>query len=145
MTTKRIGEMLIESGLMNKEKLAHALKIQEKDGGFLGKILVGCGFVTEEQVANHLMEQGDHDRAYLPLEKYEIDVTLLDTFPEEVCRKMGLLPVDRIANVLTIAVADDIGVKTFEQVKSLASDCDIILFITTLSELDQAFDKYFKK
>jgi hypothetical protein len=58
---------------------------------------------------------------------------------------LSLLPVDQIAHVLTITVADDLDDKTFEQVKSLAPDSDIKLFVTTLSKLEQAFDKYFKK
>lgn len=143
MAKKRIGELLIADGLLANEQLEKALEVQKKQGGFLGKILVELGFVTEEQVADHLMEQGGH--AYLPLGCYDIDHGLLDVFTEDICRGLGVLPVDKIGNVITVAVADDMDEETMENVKKIIPDGDIKVFITTLTELGEAFDKYFNK
>lgn len=140
MTKKKIGELLIEDGLIDQAQLTQALEIQKTEGGFLGKILVGLGYVSEEQVADHLMEQGGY--AYLPLGSYDIDVSLIADFPDNICQSLGFLPVDRIGKIVTIAVADDIIPDQLDKIKQYLEG-DIKVFVTTLTELEESFKKYF--
>ena len=50
----RLGEILVKSGLINKEQLLQVLKRQTQVGGQLGSILIDMGFITIEQLLNFL-------------------------------------------------------------------------------------------
>lgn len=55
---KRIGEMLMDDGIITKEQLEQALDIQKKDGAMLGAILVELAFIDEEILLDYLKKQG---------------------------------------------------------------------------------------
>ncbi|MGC3960224.1 MAG: hypothetical protein QM813_20550 [Verrucomicrobiota bacterium] len=44
--------------------------------------------------------------AYLPLDKYEIDIELARSFPMETCRRWGVLPFDRMSKSVMVATAN---------------------------------------
>lgn len=54
---KKIGELLIEKGIIDQEQLHKALGRQYKHGGLVGIILIEMGCVTEEQIVEVLAEQ----------------------------------------------------------------------------------------
>jgi MSHA biogenesis protein MshE len=53
----RIGDLLIEKGVITKEQLVEALKRQKESGQKLGKVLVDMGAITSEQAMEHLGQQ----------------------------------------------------------------------------------------
>ena len=55
--SKQLGELLIERGIITREKLDQALLVQKESGGLLGQILVKLGFVKEEEIAQSLTAQ----------------------------------------------------------------------------------------
>lgn len=61
---KRLGEVLIEKGVLSRKQLNAALKIQRKEGGLIGEILLKNGFVREEDIVNVLTQQ--QDCLYIP-------------------------------------------------------------------------------
>ena len=87
--TKRLGEILIENGLLTKKELKAALKIQKNEGGLIGQILLKNGFVNEGDIANALTQQEEY--LYIPTKaltlspKHKILIIatslLLSTFP----------------------------------------------------------------
>jgi type IV pilus assembly protein PilB len=142
MITKRIGEILIERGLINAKQLEKALAHQQEQGGLLGQILVQMGFVTEEEVALTLTAQ--YGFPYLPLENYEIDTELVASVPEQVARQYCLMPVDRIGNALTLAMADPSDVKAIEKIE-LLTKCVVQTFVSTPTDITKAIDRHYKK
>ena len=54
---RKLGEILIESGLITDEQLNHALSVQKTKKQRIGKLLVELGFVTKEQIAEALAEK----------------------------------------------------------------------------------------
>ena len=94
MVSKQLGELLIERGVLKKEELAKAVKIQKEKGGLLGTILVGLGYATEEQIAQAITVQ--YGFPYLPLASYEIDQNLINIIPENVARQYCLIGIDKI-------------------------------------------------
>lgn len=53
----RIGEMLLAENVITRDQLDEALKVQERDGGRLGVILVKLGFVESKVLADYLARQ----------------------------------------------------------------------------------------
>lgn len=139
--TKRIGEVLLERGVINHKQLEQALARQKSHGGLMGQILIELSFVNEEEIALALTAQ--YGFPYLPLENYEIDESLTSLLPEALARQYCLIAVDRIGNALTLAMADPSNVQAIEEVE-LRTKCVIQAFVSTPSDVKRAIEKHYK-
>ncbi len=139
--TKRLGEVLLERGVITKKMLDQALIYQKGHGGLLGQILIQLGSVSEEEIALALTAQ--YGFPYLPLENYEIDGGLTALIPEQVARQYCLIPIDRIGNALTLAMADPSNVQAIEDIEILTK-CVVQTFVSTPSDVNRAIEKYYK-
>jgi len=139
--TKRLGEVLLERGVITKKILDQALTYQKEHGGLLGQILIQLGSVTEEEIALALTAQ--YGFPYLPLDNYEIDGGLTVLIPEQVARQYCLIPIDRIGNALTLAMADPSNVQAIEDIEILTK-CVVQTFVSTPSDVNRAIEKCYK-
>ncbi len=138
--TKRIGEVLIERAVITRDQLDLALAKQKEEGGILGQILIQLGYVNETEIALALTAQ--YGFPYLPLESYEIDKSVMATVPVAIAKQYCLIPIDRIGNALTLAMADPTNVKAIEDVEAL-THCVVQTFVSTPSDIRRAVDKYY--
>ena len=97
---KRLGEILVEEGLIDVYQLQSALAHQKQWGGKLGQILVKLGFLTEEELLGFLSHY--FKIPYVNLRKVLIPPSIIKLVPEEVARKYNVLP---------LAVKEEIGRK----------------------------------
>ena len=141
LITKRIGEVLLERGLIDAQKLQKALLHQKEHGGLMGQILIELGFVTEEAIALALTAQ--YGFPYLPLENYEIDTMVTAAVPEQMARQYCLIPIDCIGNALTLAMADPSNVQAIEDIERLTK-CVVQTFVSTPSDIIRAIEKCYK-
>lgn len=142
ITTKQLGELLIERKVINQKQLEKALKLQEDQGGLIGEILVSLEFVKEEDIAHALTAQ--YGFPYLPLANYEIDTEVIKIIPENVARQYCIIPVDKISNNLTLAMSNPLNVQAVEDIELLTS-CVVQIFVSTATDIRKAVDKYYKK
>lgn len=138
--SKQIGELLVERKAITPEQLQHALKVQQEKGGLLGQILVSLGYATEEQVAQALTAQ--YGFPFLPLKNYSIENDLLKVVPENVARQYCLVPVDRIGDTLTVAMADPLNTRAVEDIEML-SHCSVQVFVSTISDVAEAIQRHY--
>ncbi len=139
--TKRIGEILLERGVVSHQQIEKALAHQKEHGGLMGQTLIQLGFVTEEEIALALTAQ--YGFPYLPLDNYDIDGGLIAVVPEQIARQYCLIPIDRIGNALTLAMADPTNLKAIEDIE-LMTKCVVQAFVSTPSDINQALDKHYK-
>ena len=97
---KRLGEILVEEGLIDVYQLQSALAHQKQWGGKLGQILVKLGFLTEEELLSFLSHY--FSIPYVNLKKVVIPPSIIKLVPEDVARKYNVLP---------LAVKEEIGRK----------------------------------
>ncbi|NLX18293.1 MAG: type II secretion system protein GspE, partial [Desulfobulbus sp.] len=57
MKYRKVGDILIDEGLISAVQLETALQTQKKQGGRLGNVLIKLGYVTEEQIIVALSKQ----------------------------------------------------------------------------------------
>jgi hypothetical protein len=57
MASKRLGEILMEHGIINQKQLTKALEVQTSKGGLLGIILVEMGYLKPKMLADYLESQ----------------------------------------------------------------------------------------
>lgn len=139
---KKLGELLVDRGIINHKQLEHSLKVQSEKGGLIGQILVGLGYATEEEIAQAITVQ--YGFPYLPLKGYEIDHEVINLIPEHVARQYGLIPIDKIGDTLTIAMSNPLNIQAVEDIE-LLTHCSVQVFVSTLTDLNEAVDRYYKK
>lgn len=140
--SKTIGQLLLEKGVIKQAQLDEGLKIQKERGGLLGQILAGLGYVTEEQIAQAITVQ--YGFPYLPLANYEMDEAAIKMVTENIARQYCLIPIDKIGNTVTIAMADPLNTQAIEDIE-LVTGCSIQIFVSTATDIKQAIDKFYKK
>lgn len=142
MVSKQLGELLLEKGIINDAQLEKALKIQKEKGGLIGQILVMLGYAKEEEIAQVLTVQ--YGFPYLPLESYEISADVIKLIPENVAKQYNLIAIDRIEGLLTISMSNPLNIQAVEDIEMLTS-CKIQVFISTMSDVNNAIKKYYSK
>ncbi|MBI4605581.1 MAG: hypothetical protein HY721_26755 [Planctomycetes bacterium] len=101
---RRIGEILVNEGVVSQEQVEAALDVQRKSGGLLGTILMDMGIVTESDIAKTISVQ--YQLPFICLANYELDEKLVGLFPREFLHKHKLLPFDKIGDTLLIMVSE---------------------------------------
>ena len=141
IVNKQLGELLIERGIINQHQLDKALTVQKEKGGLIGEVLVELGFAKEEDITQALTAQ--YGFPYLPLANYEINPEIVNIIPSRVARQYLLIPVDKVGNNLTLTMSNPLNVHAVEDVE-LLSGCSIQIFVSTLSDVKGAIEKYYK-
>ncbi len=138
---KQLGELLIERGVISKLQLDKALNVQKEKGGLIGEVLVELGFAKEEDITQALTAQ--YGFPYLPLANYDINPEIINIIPGRVARQYLIIPVDKVGSNLTLAMSNPLNVHAIEDVE-LMSGCVIQIFVSTLSDVKGAIEKYYK-
>lgn len=137
---KFLGEMLIDSGIITRDDLQHALEYQKANGVRLGKALIDMGYVTQEAINETLGKQ--MGIPYVNLDTYVIDRKVMDGIPENLARKYKIFPLFLIGSTLTIAMADPLNVHAIDEVRQ-RSGYDIDAAIATEQQIENAVDLYY--
>lgn len=137
---KLLGQILLERGVISLDKLNKALEIQRREGGLLGELLVKLGYTTEEEIAHCLSLQ--YSFPYLPLENYEISRDVIKLIPKNVASHYCVVPLDKIGNTLTVAMADPLNYHAVEDLKEITK-CEIQVFISTPSDIRKCIENYY--
>ena len=90
--SRKIGEELIQRGLLRREQLEHALQTQLLRGGHLGTSLVELGFVDEAALGKTLASIHGVSYAAKPLFE-EIPQSILDSLPRDFVVRRQVIPV----------------------------------------------------
>ena len=89
-TTPRLGDILVEHGIITAEQIRHALDVQSSTGQRLGSVLVGNGWATEEQVTEARAVQ--MEVGYVDLTREVPDPFAVALIPVEIAQRYLLLP-----------------------------------------------------
>lgn len=118
MRTKRLGVILTELGLIDREQLEEALRLQKEEKERLGTTLVKHHYITEHQLMDALSMQLGID--YLDLTRTEIAPGMSRLVPESLARKMNIVPVRMEKEDLYLAMSDPLNFVAIEEVRRIA-------------------------
>jgi len=148
-TNKRIGDILIEQGLINPKQLKEALGLQ-KNGNKkkLGEIFVEIGAITREELYEVL--QYVYEAEYVDLSNYVIDPEVISLISEKSALRLKLIPISKNDDELIIAMANPLDVYAIDFVRDhtkikkikslLATEEDVLNAITNYYELGEYDD-----
>ena len=137
---KKLGEILVEEGVITLLQLQEALEEQKLTGEKLGEILIKKSLLGQEELDRTLNKQKGIAR--FDLANYIIELSLLKLIPEDFARKYKLLPVFLIENTLTVAMADPTNVFIIDELQRLTK---LIVEPVLAQELEikKAQDQYY--
>src|SRR5579872_246126 len=121
---KRIGELLVEGGILSQSQLEQALFAQRKDGRKLGQLLIELGLVSEVQLTQTLSRQ--LSVAWVSLYHVDFSRSLLNLVAREIAEKYSLVPifvrrVRKQGETLYVAMDDPTNEAAIEEVSRAAS------------------------
>jgi len=141
---KRIGDLLIEKGILTQDQLSIALTEQKKSREQLGKIVVSLGFATEAVVRDVLGEALGQES--VDLSKVIVDTEVLQLVGKDIARRFKMLPlsIDRQKGLLTVAMSDTFNVVAIDQLRALlGGELDITPVLAGESEIENAIDQLY--
>ncbi|RKY03495.1 hypothetical protein DRP77_05995 [Candidatus Poribacteria bacterium] len=137
---RRLGDILLQEGLITERELGEALEEQRRTGDRLGEILVKRGLITFQQLGKALEKQ--LGIPYVNLSEVEIHPQVARLIPEELARRYTCIPVKIENNWLYVAFSPPISLKTVEEIK-LRTGLRIRPMIATRTEILKAINHYF--
>jgi type IV pilus assembly protein PilB len=137
---ERLGESLVKARLITKEQLEKALKEQKKTGERLGQVLMGLGFVSEENIMKLLGRQLEITNVDLPAQKISTEV--IDIVPLHVARRYRLIPLFKEKNVLTVVMSDPLNVFALDDLKRITG-CKIEPAVSSEAQVISAIEQYY--
>jgi len=114
---RKIGQILIDRGIITPLQLEEALGEQGLTGRFFGEILVGRGVVTEERIAKALSEQLGF--GYVDLSEIIIEPKAFEKTSRELCEKYTLIPIYHSQSALTVAMANALDVIAIDKLQAV--------------------------
>jgi type II secretory ATPase GspE/PulE/Tfp pilus assembly ATPase PilB-like protein len=140
----RLGELMVQQGLISQDQLRIALMEQEQNNIPLGRQLVRLGFVTEAMVRDlvaHTIGQESID-----LSTVIADSDALKMVPEEFARRYHLLPIAYEDNIklLTVAMADMFNVVALDQLRAmLGGQIQLKPALAAEAQLEEYIDQFY--
>ncbi len=115
----RLGELLVQQGLITKDQLAIVLAEQRNSNVPIGRLLVRLGFVTETAIRDIMARTVGQES--IDLAQVVADPEALSLVPEEFARRNHLLPIafDPADHVLTIATTEIFNVIALDQLRAM--------------------------
>lgn len=137
---RKLGELLVETGLLPVEKLTEALKVQRDTGKRLGEILVDMNFISEEEMAFALAMQ--LKIPFIDLRDYVIQEKVLESIPAEVSRKFVCIPLEIKNNILNIAMSDPLDLNMIKDLQFITG-YSVQPAISTSSQILDALQRFY--
>jgi len=140
----RLGEVLIDKGVITKDQLEIALTEQKQVHEPLGKLLVGLGFATEATMRSSLgdvLEQNSVDLSGVVPDPDAIKMITSDT-----ARKHKIIPLnfDPVRCTLTIAMSDTFNLFSLDQIRiQVGQHIELLPVLSGEAEISNAIDQFY--
>jgi len=140
----RLGELLIQQGLITQDQLRIALTEQGTQNIPIGRLLVQLGFVTEAVIRDIMARTIGQES--IDLGKVLVDAEALKLVPQEFARRQRLLPIAFNAeeNQLMIAITEVFNLSALDQLRAMiGSRVQIKTVLAGQAQLDEFIDQFY--
>ncbi len=136
-----LGELLSANGLITREQLAEALKVQRSTKEKLGVILVRLNLITEDELIGFLSRQ--YSIPSVTLSELDVSASLLRLVPAALAKKYEVLPVKRLGNILTLAMADPTNVFALDEI-ALMTSLQVLPVVASQTSIRKAIERAYE-
>ena len=136
----KIGQLLLNSGIITNKQLEKALSKQSEDGSRIGYHLVNIQAISEEDLNKFLARQQSIESANLNTE--EIDEDVIHLITGDIARRYEVIPIKREGRKLIVAMTDPNNLFAIDDLR-FSLGMDIQPHICASSMLKKALSKYY--
>ncbi|HPG57913.1 MAG TPA: GspE/PulE family protein [Candidatus Wallbacteria bacterium] len=129
---KKIGQILIEMGVIDDQKLEWALQKQQETNQLLGQTLLGAGYITEDDLGIALAKQ--FDVPYIDLKDVTVSDEAKRSVPANLLQTGEFVPLEIVDKTLTIAISDPTNYELIDRL-STVTGYEIKYVLSTQSQI----------
>jgi hypothetical protein len=142
MARKRLGEILIEAGLIDETGLRSALIDQRRYGGPLGRVLVDMKLVHEEDLVQALSKQ--LAVPLVDLDVIEIPQAVLDLVPAEQAEQQGIVPFAQPMKFLDVAMSDPTNLSIVDELR-IKTHLNVRTYLAGPKAIERALSRFYHR
>lgn len=135
---KKIGEILVEHGVITKEQLLEGLKHQTSTGVMLGEALIATGAIIDENVITQFLSK-QLNLGNLNLKDLEFDPVVVDLIPFDMAQKYNIIAIQKTNRILTVAISDPKNMFMLDAIKFLTG-CAIKPVLASSKAIQEAIN-----
>ena len=135
MAYKRLGELLIDAGMITEEELERGIELQKGSKERLGTVLIQNNIISEAELIEALQMQLGIE--YVDLSKISISGTLAQAVPKNIAKQYSVVPVRIVKDELYLAMSDPLNFFAVEEVKK-SSRKKVVPMVATSAGIEHA-------
>lgn len=137
----RLGEILVQQGLLTTEQLSEALDEQKRSGRKLGRVFIENAYVTEAQISEALARQ--LRIPFIDLKHFNVESETIRKLPESQARRFRALVLEDRGSSFLVGMADPTDLFAYDEI---ARHLDKVMDLAVVSEgqVLQAIDRTYR-
>lgn len=139
----RLGDLLVQEGIIKETQLEQALNDQKQNGRKLGVTLIDLGLITEHDLLEFLAKQ--LNIPFIQLSERKIPPETVNLLPEVQARRHRALVVEASSTTATVAMSDPADLAAIDAISQVLSPREISLVVVPDHELLSAFDNLYRR
>lgn len=149
--SSRIGELLVQNGIIDESQLEQAVQLARQNGGLINSAVVKLGYLEEADLVTLLSQQ--YGLPVVQIDEHEVEPHVVGLIPQNLAHKHHLLPLELNDSTLTVAMVDPSNIVALNDIKFitgydirvvLASETDLKTHIEKFYEHDVSYDTLFE-
>src|SRR6185295_3960233 len=136
---KPLGQCLVEQGSLTTEGLARALEEQRRTGAALRDVLLKLDLVPERAILDYYEDQ--LGIPVMDLTTYALEPDVVRLVPERVARQFHVVPLFKIGNTITVAMADPLDFVALDEVKQ-STGLQVDVVVSSAAQIREAVERH---
>ncbi len=138
----RVGDLLLQYGIISEEQLKEALQYQKSTGKKIGEVLIELGFASKDNI-NEVLEF-QLGIPYVDLLEYDVDTNAIAAINESLAKRHKLLPIKITDTQIYVAMEDPLNIFAIDDIR-IYSGKEVIPMLADEIQLNRSIDIYYGK
>jgi MSHA biogenesis protein MshE len=138
----RVGDLLVEKGIITQEQLMMALDEQKRSGRKFGRAVIDLGFVSEDQL---LLEMSTHfAMPYIDISRFQFDSEITRRLPESIARRYRAIILMEEEDQYFVGFVDPLDILAVDEVQRSLKKNIVAAFVKE-QEVLNAIDRIYRR
>ncbi len=142
MARKRLGELLLDAGMLTEDALRTALAEQRRWGGTLGRTLIDLKMIGEDELVGVLSRQ--LNMPSVDLDNMEVAQPVVELVSAELCLQHSLMPFGQPMKFLDVAMVDPTNLGIIDELR-IRTQLNVRSFLAGPKMIERAIAKYYRR
>jgi MSHA biogenesis protein MshE len=138
----RLGEILVQQGLLSEDQLNKSLELQKASGKKLGRVFIEGGYVTEKQISEAIARQ--IQVPFVDLKYFDTKPEVVRILPEAQARRFRSLVLEDRGDSYLVGMVDPIDIFAYDELTRLLSK-EIVLAVVTETDVLSVVDRVYRR